>query len=678
MITEKSKQEILDVVRIEEVVGEFVSLKRRGINLMGLCPFHGEKSPSFNVNPGKNIFKCFGCGKAGDAVTFLREHESMSFIDALKWIAKKYNIAVEEKELSKEDFAERQVEESLFLINEFAKDYYQKTMFDTDFGRSIGLSYFKERGFIEDTITKFGLGFAPDQGDALTKAALKAGYKLELLKKLKLTTDYEKDFFRGRVIFPIHNLSGKVIAFAGRILVKDPKAPKYVNSPETEIYYKSKVLYAMHLAKKGIAQLDECILTEGYTDVISLHQAGIDNVVASSGTSLTVEQIRLIKRFTPNIKILYDGDAAGIKAALRGLDLVLEQNMNVKIVLLPDGEDPDSYVQRVGATAFRAFINQEAKDFILFKATLLKEETQGDPIKKVKLIRELLDTVAKIPDPIKRSIYIKECSALMEVEEQYLVNEVNKIVTQTLSKDRQTAEREANRQVAQQQREQEAKSKEIIEGVVPYEELDPSFFNEAGIDSPSSPSLAPKPNKTFGDEFQERDIIRILVASGEQILDKKENLTVAEFIVSQINEVIEDFDNKTYEKMARVALERLAKGEPVHFQFFAQHDDSSVRQTAYDLASTPYEYSENWEKKLNMPLQTQKLPELNFSKDTIQAVMRFKLRRVLRLSDKNQALLKELQQKGDTDQLWVVLKTQQRLKEMSSSIAKQLGTVILR
>ena len=380
MIKPGSVDEILNTVKIEDIVGDYVSLKRRGVNLIGNCPFHNEKTPSFTVSPTKNIFKCFGCGKGGNSAQFLMEHESFTFPEALRHIAKRYNIEIEETVASRESIEERQMLDSLFIVNQYARDFFQKQLFETDEGKSVGLSYFKDRGFLEDTIKKFGLGFAPNHNKLLTNTAVSVGHKESLLKKLGLTTSYGKDFFRNRVMFTIHNLSGKVIGFGGRILQKDVKAPKYINSPETEVYNKSKVLYGAYFAKKSIRQNDECIMVEGYTDVLSLHQSGIENVVASSGTSLTVEQIRLVKRYTPNMKILYDGDTAGVKAALRGLDLVLEQDMNVKVVLLPEGEDPDSYLQKVGVTAFKEYIEQEANDFLLFKTKLLLKEAAGDPI----------------------------------------------------------------------------------------------------------------------------------------------------------------------------------------------------------------------------------------------------------------------------------------------------------
>ncbi|HMQ91424.1 MAG TPA: DNA primase, partial [Flavilitoribacter sp.] len=389
MIANKTVQEVMEATKVEEVVQDFVTLKRRGVNLLGLCPFHNEKTPSFTVSPAKNIYKCFGCGKSGDGVRFLMDHEHYTFPEAIRHLARKYNIEIEEKALSPETLAEMQYTDSLYIVNQFAVEYYQHQLHETDLGKSVGLSYFKKRGFREDTMRKFGLGFAPEQGSALTDAAVKAGHTVDFLQKVGLTTQNQRDFFRNRVMFAIHNLSGKVIGFGGRILQKDVKAPKYINTPETEIYNKSKVLYGAFFAKQAIRQQDECILVEGYTDVISLHQAGIQNVVASSGTSLTTDQIRLIKRYTPNVKIIYDGDFAGIKAALRGVDLLLEQDLNVRIVLLPEGEDPDSYLQSVGAAVFSDYIADKSKDFVLFKADLLMKETAGDPIRRSEVIKDI-------------------------------------------------------------------------------------------------------------------------------------------------------------------------------------------------------------------------------------------------------------------------------------------------
>ncbi len=656
MIPQKTVQEILETAKIEDVIQDFVNLRRRGVNMIGLCPFHNEKTPSFTVSPAKNIFKCFGCGKAGDPAKFIMEHENLAYPDALRYLARKYRIEVEEVKLTPEDVAKQQAEDSLYIVNEYARQFYQEQLFDTDMGKSVGLSYFKGRGFREDTIRKFGLGYAPNEQDAFVRKATQTGYKLDFLKKLGLASQYDKDFFRNRVMFTIHNLSGKPIAFAGRIMEKDAKAPKYINSPETEIYVKNKNLYGVFFAKTAIRKADECILVEGYTDVISLHQAGIENVVASSGTSLTEGQIALIKRFTPNIKILYDGDPAGVKAALRGLDMVLEQDMNVRVVLLPDGDDPDSYLQKVGATAFQEFIDQQAKDFILFKTNLLLAETKGDPVKKAGLVRDIVESIAKVPDPFKRSFYVKECARVMELEELVLVTETNKAVHQILQK------RDLDKR----------KKQDVRVNIVPE---DGEFPTEAPPEFEQPMAIEP-PKRTVGHEFQERDIARILVEAGGKVYDEKENLTVAEFVLGNIEEVLDDFDNPTYLRIAKEAMQLVLDKIPFTAQHFIGHKDQIISELAVDLLYTPWEYSPGWEKR-ELYLTSQKMPEENFSKDSVSALLQFKLRKIIRLGEKNQQQLKDLPS-DDTSQLMRLMKVQMKLNEMRNELMKQLGMVVLK
>lgn len=655
MIPQKTVQEILETAKIEEVVQDFVNLKRRGANMIGLCPFHNEKTPSFTVSPAKNLFKCFGCGKGGDPARFIMEHENLGFPEALKVLAGKYRIEIKEIELTPEVIVQQQQEESLYIANEFARQFFQEQLFNTDVGRSVGLNYFKERGFREDTIKKFGLGFAPKDGAAFTQKATQAGYKTDFLQKLGLTSKYDKDFFRNRVMFTIHNLSGKTLAFAGRIMEKDVKAPKYINSPETEIYTKSKILYGAFFAKKAIRQLDECILVEGYTDVISLHQAGIENVVASSGTSLTEGQISLIKRFTPNIKILYDGDPAGVKAALRGLDMVLERDMNVKVVLIPDREDPDSYLQKVGATAFQEFIEQQAQDFILFKTNILLSEVKGDPVKKAGLVRDIVDSIARVPDPFKRSFYVKECARVMELEEEVLVTETNKAVKQILQKRQFDRQKQAGPAV----------------NIVPED--------ETGSPAANVEAFPPQPSKyrPTGHEFQERDIARILVAAGGKIYDEKENITVAEFILSNIEEVLEDFDNPMYQRIAKESHQLLVNEQTISPQYFISHEDKAISELAVDLLYSPYDYSPGWEER-DLYLSSQKMPDENFTRDSVSALMQFKLRKIIRLCEKNQQRLKEVQSDADATQMMRLLKVQAKLNEMRNELAKQLGTVVFK
>ena len=656
MITQKTVQEILSVVRIEDIVGDFVTLKRKGANMGGLCPFHNEKTPSFNVNPVRNIFKCFGCGEGGDAVSFLMKHENISYPESLRYIAKKYNIAVEETEVSKEVIQEKQLADALFIINERALKFYQEQLFETDKGKSIGLQYFKQRGFREETIRKWGLGFAPEYRDALTKTLVGEGYSIENLRKVGLTSSYDNDFFRGRVMFAIQGLAGKPIAFAGRIMQSDAKAPKYINSPETEIYFKSKVLYGLYHARKAIQQKDECILCEGYTDVISLHQAGIENVVASSGTSLTTEQIRLIKRFTPNIKILYDGDAAGIKAAVRGLDMVLEEDMNVKIVLLPNKEDPDSYVQRIGATAFQEYIDKEAKDFIFFKTQTLLEEAAGDPIKKAKLVKDIVLSIAKIPDPVKRQLFIRECAALMRVEEAILIGETGKLIRKSMD------EKKVGRAAPPP-----SVSDEVGQPTDNYKAIEETF----GEKKPE--------NLTSGEgDYQERDLARVIVLHGGEILYAEHNIAVSEYVLLDIEELLNNIDDRLSKKILLDAFEIVKKKEKITQNYFLQHSNKDIRDFATTVLSSPFTYSENWENKFNRPLETQKMPDFNFEKDTIYALRRFKLTQIDKFIKVVHGELGKSEKEGNRDQSTKWMKIYMKYKSMHSQLTKELGTVILK
>jgi DNA primase len=668
MIPPKQVQEILDAVRIEDVVGEFVSLRRRGVNLVGLCPFHGEKTPSFNVNPARNLFKCFGCDKKGDAVTFLREHENLTFAEAIRWLAKKYNIEIEEVERSPEQVAEMQLAESLYIVNDFALRHFQEQLFDTNEGRSVALAYFRQRGLREDTIRTFGLGYAPDQRDLLVRRAKTDGHNPDLLKKNGLCSqDGARDFFRGRVMFTIHNLSGKIAAFAGRTLSSDKTIPKYINSPETEIYVKNKTLYGAFQAKKAIRQHDECLLTEGYMDVISLHQAGIENVVASSGTSLTEGQLQLIKRNTNNLKILYDGDPAGVKAALRGLDLALEQDMNVKICLLPDGHDPDSYVQQFGGDAFKQYVANHASDFILFKTRLLIAETKGDPVKKTSLIKDIVASIAKIPDPIKRSVYLKECSGLLEVDEKALHSEVNKLIASALKKREEKAARQpgaASDSPAPQQADDLGWPTDL-----PHT---PADMAEATL----SPGRKDSPKPGRGDDFQERDIIRLLIQFGNRMLEK-EGVTVGEYILADIGDSLDGFDNPLYGKIATACHALLVAGQTFDQHYFLHHEEKDYSDLAVDLLTSAWEFSPNWEAMWNYPLQNQAAPELNFDLDMRQALDRFKLRKLQKMCDLNLARIKSASDEGDTDAMMRFMKVQQKLHETRNEIAGRVGTVVL-
>lgn len=478
MIDQHTVDRIIEAANIVEVVSDFVTLRRRGANYVGLCPFHDEKTPSFSVSPARGICKCFSCGKGGNAVHFIMEHEQITFYEALKYLARKYNIEIQEKQLTEEEKQRKTDRESMLIINDYAQQFFATNLLENAEGRSIGLSYFRERGFGEDIIKKFGLGYSPEKRDALAQDAISKGYKKEYLLKTGLCLESQQgslyDRYKGRVIFPIHSLSGKVIAFGGRILRKDEKSAKYVNSPESEVYRKSDVLYGIYHAKQSIVKNDFCYLVEGYTDVLSMHQAGIENVVASSGTSLTPGQIRLIHRFTNNITVLYDGDAAGIKASLRGIDLILQEGMNIKVVLLPDGDDPDSFSKKQSASDFTEYIRAHETDFIRFKTNLLLEGAGNDPIKRATLIGDIVHSIAIIPDNILRSIYVQDCARLLNVDEQMLLREVNKI-----RRDKREKEIADNDKKHREQREKQTYPEVAIPSLTP---------NEANLIAPPLPS----------------------------------------------------------------------------------------------------------------------------------------------------------------------------------------------
>jgi len=679
MITQKTIQTIFETVKVEDVVGDFVKLTRRGVNYIGLCPFHNEKSPSFTVSPAKNIYKCFGCGEGGNAVNFIMDLEQLSYPEALKSLAKKYNIPVEEDELTDEQAAQLQLSDSLYVVNQFAKDHFQKQLFETDYGKSVGLSYFKQRGFREDIIKKFGLGFANGGANDLMQKAIGSGYESGVLEKAGLIKN-NRDFFRNRVQFPIHNVSGKVIGFGGRILTANKKAPKYLNTPETDIYNKRKTLYGIYFARKAIVKMNECYMVEGYTDVISLHQAGIENIVASSGTSLTADQVRLVKRYAPNMTILYDGDKAGIKAALRGLDIVIAQDVNVKVVLLPDGEDPDSYLKKVGATAFKEFIDREANDFILFKSNLLLKDVEHDPIKKSEVIKDIVESISKIPDALKRSVYVKECAELLKMSEQLLHAEINKRIQSSAKK---------QHQLDQRQKERDAKANKSASGsdhYDPYEgmptEEEMQFANgDFSSGEPTQPKQRHHQNanvkKKAAEEYQEIDVVRILVNFGDRKLD--EETTVAEFILLDMLDMIDEFDHLVCSKIVQEYLVKLQAGEKVATTDFTYHSDPEVAKLAVDLVASMEEYgfSEGWG-RLNVFLNTQELPEINHVADAKSSILRFKFKKIERLIRKNQLLLKEAQEaKNDTDIL-IYIKVSLKLLEIKKDLAKQMNTVVSR
>jgi DNA primase len=648
LITQNSVQEIIDTAKIEEVVEDFVNLKKRGVNMIGLCPFHNEKTPSFTVSPTKNIFKCFGCGRGGNPVQFLMEHEKMNFPEALRYIADKYNIEIEETQRSEEEIESSQIKESYFIINEYTQKEFHKNLFLTDEGKSVGLQYFKQRGYREATINKFKLGYALRDRNDITKKAVDQGYNIEYLRELGITTQRDQDFFNGRVMFSFHSLSGKVIGFGGRTLSTDKKTPKYLNSPESEVFNKRNTIYGAYFAKRAIRQADECILVEGYTDVLTLHQSGIENVVASSGTSLTTSQIRSIKRFTDNIKIIYDGDPAGVKAAMRGLDLVLEQNMNVKLVLLPENSDPDSYLNEVGREKFMHFLDTAAQDFIFFKLSTLLDETENDPIKRSKVVKDIVDSIAKIPDTLKRVFYIKECAQQLEIGENILIGAVNKRLKDDLKKKR----------IVKRTEEARIQTPEYIPDGAPF----PTDIQEKQESQTSSNSSS----------FQEKDLVRIIMTMGDNLVDADQNVNVAQYIIMNIEEVIDKFDSQLYKEVIIDAAKRISEGGDLSAKYFTNHSNPQIQELAINMLTSSFDYSSNWEKRWGIILQTQKDPEDNFIKDSYQAVLRFKLKKFNKqISD----VKNKLQEDNSIDPT-LLLKLHHSLVTDRNKIAKELNTIV--
>ncbi len=670
MISKSTIDRITETARVEDVVGEFVHLKKRGVNLLGLCPFHNEKTPSFNVNPARNIYKCFGCGKAGNAVTFLMEHEHYTYPDALRSLAKKYNIEIEEENQTPEQAAIRDEKESMLLVNAFAQKYFSDNLFDRPEGKSIALPYFKERGFTEATIKKFQLGYSLDEWNAFSDAILKNGYAEEFLVKTGLSIAKDKslsppiggrggeglfDRFKGRVMFPIHNLAGRVIAFGGRILKKDEKTAKYLNSPESEVYHKSKVLYGIYFAKNGIVQQDNCYLVEGYTDVISLHQAGIENVVASSGTALTTEQIRLIARYTKNVTVLYDADPAGIKASLRGIDMILEEGLNVKVVLFPQGEDPDSFSKNHSSSEVQQFLKTNAKDFIVFKTSLLVEEVKDDPVKKALLIRDVVESIAKIPDPIIRSTYTKKCSALLDIQEQILIAELNKIRRSQLKKQTDREEAES----------------------IPLDLL-PVYQPLADEDA----------------EHQEREIVRLLLIFANHDLHfvdiiqteegkpvhtgsagevKETTIKVSRFILNELEKDGIVIENILYQKVFTEIFSLIQQQELLDQQYFIHHTDAEIANLAISLISSPYLLSDNWATMHRIAVPSEEFVLNSAVKGSINAI---KIRSVMKLLKENRDKIKDEYQSGK--EIGSLLETQQQLEKVKMELSKELGIDVLK
>ena len=701
MIDQPTIDRILDAANIVDVVSEFVTLRKRGVNYVGLCPFHDDKSPSFYVSPAKNICKCFACGEGGTAVHFIMKHEQIGYFDALRFLAKKYNIEIAERELSDEEKRVRSDRESMFIVNAWAQQYFSQMLHEHVEGKTVGMRYFIERGFREDTIRKFQLGYSLDQRDALYQQALRKGYKKEYLEKTGLVIAYENgnvnDRFRGRVIFPVHSLSGKVVAFGGRVLKKDEKTAKYVNSPESPIYHKSNELYGIYFAKQAIVKADRCYLVEGYTDVISMHQSGVENVVASSGTALTHGQIRLIHRFTNNITVLYDGDAAGIKAAIRGIDLLLDEGMNVKVVLLPDGEDPDSFARSHTATEFAEFIRQHETDFIRFKTKLLLADAGNDPVKRAALIGDIIRTISIVPDDITRTIYIRECSAMMEIDEQVVLNQVNK---QRLSKNEQKSSVPVtNRSTTEilppdysisepsgQMQEVPVATAEPVSDQLPPDFPPPPEEEFSGSNEmPEIPPSAPveetqvmtrqrSPYEAF-----EIALLRYVVRYGERVLydyvdeETKERIVmrVAEFIRDDLERDDLSFYTPIFKQMLDEAANRCGEETFIAHRYFLSHPDPLVSRVAANLMSEKYQLSKYHFKFREVEQEEDKLDQL-----VVRDLFAFKEAYIMRQLKEKQEQLKQLSS-ADPEQIMTVMKEIAQLNEIKKVLSKELGERII-
>ncbi|MCY1720636.1 DNA primase [Prolixibacteraceae bacterium Z1-6] len=649
MIDHATIERIIDAAEISDVVSDFVTLRKRGVNMLGLCPFHNEKTPSFTVSPAKGIFKCFGCGKGGNSVNFIMEHENLTYPEALKWLAKKYNIEVSEEEETEEQKQLKDARESLMIVSGFAQKFFTRYLWEENEGRTIGLSYFRERSFRDDILKKFEVGFAPDGKTPFTEAAQKQGYKIEFLEKTGLTIkrdDWMRDRFAGRVMFPIHNLAGRVTAFGGRTLTNDKKIAKYLNSPESEIYHKSKVLYGIFQAKREMTRTDKCYLVEGYTDVLSMHQAGIENVVASSGTALTPDQIRLIRRFTPNITIIYDGDAAGIKASLRGIDLVLEEGMNVKVLLLPDGEDPDSFAKKMGASGYLEYIQKNETDFIQFKTRLLLKNTENDPVAKARLISDVIGSVAVIPDTITRSVYIKECSRLLGVDEQVLYTEVRRQKYKQ-SEDFQKKElREKSQQAVRQTQQQQQQT----------------------------PVPAEKPSRLL---IEEREFLRFLLkhckAEVFEVEDEETKeihlISVGEYMVDELEADDLVPENKMFQKIFYEVRDNLENENFDPWKHFIYHPESQVSKFATDLLSEKHTESKRWTKAGAFTEKEEDILDLLVPK----IVNEYKLRKIKKMMMDIEKAIDKAAAENDFDKVIQEQSTYMNLKRLEKNLSEYLG-----
>jgi len=671
MIPQETIDQILFYARVDEVVNDFVPLKKRGQNMWGCCPFHNEKTPSFSVSPSKGIYKCFGCGKAGNAVNFVMEVDKKTYPEALRYLASKYNIVIEERQASPEELQAQNEKESLRILNKFASDYFQSNLWDSDEGKSIGLSYFRERSFRDDIIKKFQLGYSLEERKALTKEALVKGYKAEYLVKSGLSIRPERfenvqeltethlfDRFHSRVMFPIHSVSGDVLGFGGRILTNTKETAKYFNSPQSDLYDKSKILYGLYFSKKSIQQEDFCFLVEGYTDVIALHQAGIENVVASSGTSLTIEQIKLIQRFTNNITILYDGDEAGQKASERGISLILEEGMNVRVLLFPDNDDPDSYSRKVSADELKIFIKNNSQDFITYFASKISAAAKNDPIKKTEFVKHVIENISLIPDSITRSVYIKECSRIVEIDEQVLMLEVNKI------------------RINKETRKQKEKNQQLHQ----KNDLTPTVEESNQIETVSVDEEKTEISIVEKYDLIEKNICRLLLKYGNHLVEVEHYLQDGELINMQISaaeyillELFHDelnFVNPINQLLLDEVIHQLRLDVIPALNYFVQHNNPLISQLAIQLSEENHILSENWDLKYGIKIENE---GFNIKKTIEHALYAYKEKR---LRDMIAELKESLKNSLDENDTSITLSEIKKMESFKSQVNKLLGRII--
>lgn len=707
MIKKETIQRIMDLTQIEEVIGEFVSLKKRGANHIGCCPFHDEKTPSFYVSPSKGIYKCFGCGKSGNAVGFIMEHEHYTYPEALKWLANKYHVEIVEEEQTPEQKEQQAERDGLFHVSEFAQKYFADLLYNDEMGRAVGLSYFHQRGLSDEIIKTFGLGYCLDEWSNFTDHARRNGYSDNVLEKTGLTIFKEEgkyyDRFRGRVMFPIFSISGRVLGFSGRVLSKEKQAAKYVNSPDSEIYNKSHILYGLYQARNAITKADKCYLVEGNVDVVSMHQSGVCNTVASCGTSLTVEQIRLIKRYTPNVTVLYDGDSAGIKAALRAVNLLFVEGLHVRVVLFPDGEDPDSYAQKYGSEKLQAYLHDNEQNFIKFKTSVLLDDIQSDPIRKTEVLKEIVNTIALVPDVMERQEYIVQTSSALKMQEQVLAIEVSKAISNNMQKAwKEEARREAQASQTQSAQETAQAGQPYAAEAVPLPQEPTAYPEMPPTTEPQTPTLYRSEPQVLTDtnpaEAQERQLIQLMLNYGrmttpQEFRDEEDKVFTLQVPVATtiVEEVLADeltFDNPVYQRIFNLFRDALEQAETETAQagmgqesvampnypdanFFAMHEDTHLRNTALTLMLNTYSLSKSWHEVKHVHVPS---IEAHLATDLVESILSYKQKKVEQRLESNAFSIRSC---TDEEELTLLMGERQQLVEQRRIICQQLRRIVV-